>query len=152
MAKLIVTDELWERVEPLLPEHPPRPKGGRPPVDDRVCLTGILFVLKTGIQWEDFPQEMGCCGMTLWNRLRDWQAAGVWHELHVLLLAELRGAEMIDFDRVVVDSGTVRAVGAGKKRDRAPWTGENRGPNTISLLTPGACRWRRSSPVPTATT
>ena len=34
-----------------------------------MCLTGILFVLKTGIPWEDFPQEMGCCGMTLWNRL-----------------------------------------------------------------------------------
>ena len=117
MAKLIVTDELWERVEPLLPEHPPRPKGGRPPVDDRVCLTGILFVLKTGIQWEDFPQEMGCCGMTLWNRLRDWQAAGVWHELHVLLLAELRGAEMIDFAKAPLVPGPPRALEA-RRRER----------------------------------
>src|SRR5436309_14984853 len=68
MSKLLVTDELWSRVEPLLPKHEPSPKGGHPPVDDRVCLTGILFVLKTGIPWEDFPQELGCCGMTLWNR------------------------------------------------------------------------------------
>lgn len=144
VAKLIVTDELWELVESLLPKRPSRPKGGRPPVGDRVCLTGILFVLKTGIQWEDFPQEMGCCGMTLWNRLRDWQAAGVWHELHVLLLAELRGADLIDFDRVVVDSGTVRAVGAGKKRDPAPSIAASRGPSTTSSSMPGVCRWRRS--------
>src|SRR5471030_3023150 len=52
-----------------------------------------LFVLKTGIPWEDFPQEMGGCGMTLWCRLRDWQKAGVWQKLHELLLAKLRAAE-----------------------------------------------------------
>ena len=62
MPKPLVDDELWEAVEPLLPGHEPRPKGGKPPSDDRVCLTGILFVLKTGIAWEDFPCEMGCCG------------------------------------------------------------------------------------------
>lgn len=152
MAKLIVTDGLWELVEPLLPERPPRPKGGRPPVDDRACLTGILFVLKTGIPWEDFPQEMGCCGMTLWNRLKDWQAAGAWQRLHEVLLAELRKAGRIDLGRVAVDSASVRAVGGGKKRDPAPWTGESRVPSTTSPSTPAACRWRRSSPAPTATT
>ena len=90
MAKLLVTDELWELIEPLIPKRTPSPKGGQPAVDDRVCLTGILFVLKTGIPWEDFPHEMGCCGMTLWNRLRDWHEAGVWQKLHELLLAKLR--------------------------------------------------------------
>ncbi len=65
MSKLIVTDELWSLIEPILPKHEPNPKGGHPPVPDRVCLTGILFVLKTGIPWEDFPCEMGCCGMTV---------------------------------------------------------------------------------------
>ena len=144
MAKLIVTDELWELIQPLLPQRPPRPKGGHPPVDDRVCLTGILFVLKTGIPWEDFPQEMGCCGMTLWNRLRDWQQAGVWQRLHEVLLAKLREADRIDFDRVAVDSASVRAVGAGKKRAPAPWTGEKRDQSTTSSSTPEASRWRRS--------
>ncbi len=65
MSKRLVTDDLWELVEPLLPQHKPRPRGGKPPVPDRVCLTGIVFVLKTGLPWEDFPHEMGCCGMTL---------------------------------------------------------------------------------------
>ena len=50
MAKALVSDELWALVAPLLPPPRPRPKGGRPPVDDRKALTGILFVLKSGIQ------------------------------------------------------------------------------------------------------
>ncbi len=73
MAKELVTDELWEIVEPLLPPEPPKPRGGRPRVPDRAALTGIIFVLKSGILWEMLPQEMGCgSGSTCWRRLRDW--------------------------------------------------------------------------------
>jgi transposase len=151
MSKLLVTDDLWELVEPLLPKHPPRPKGGKPPVDDRVCLTGILFVLKTGIPWEDFPCEMGCCGMTLWNRLNAWRKAGVWQRLHELLLAKLRAAGEIDFARVIVDSSSIRAMHGGKKRDRAPWTAENQAPSTTWSSTPAAFRSQRSSPAQTHT-
>lgn len=152
MAKLLVTDELWDLVEPLLPRWTPSPRGGQPQVSDRICLTGILFVLKTGIPWEDFPHEMGCSGMTLWNRLRDWTQAGVWERLHRLLLEKLRGAEQIDFSRVIVDSSSVRAVHGGKKRDRAPWTAEKTAPNTTSSSMPMACLWPRSSPRPIVTT
>ncbi len=60
MAKELVSDELWEIVEPLLPEELPKPEGGRPRIDDRAALTGIIFVLKSGIPWEMLPQEMGC--------------------------------------------------------------------------------------------
>ena len=59
MAKELVTDEMWEVIEPLLPEEPPKPKGGRPRIDDRSALTDILFVLKSSIPWEMLPQEMG---------------------------------------------------------------------------------------------
>jgi transposase len=152
MGKLLVPDELWALVEPILPKHTPSPKGGKPRTDDRVCLTGILFVLKTGIPWEDFPQEMGCCGMTLWNRLDEWRKAGVWEELHRLLLDGLRGADAIDFSRVVVDSASVRAVHGGKKRARAPWTGGRPGASTTWRWTPRAFRWPARSPAPTATT
>ena len=107
MGKLLVPDELWALVEPILPKHTPSPKGGQPRVADRVCLTGILFVLKTGIPWEFFPQEMGCCGMPLWNRLDEWRKAGVWDQLHRLLLDKLRGEDAIDFSRVVVDSAKI---------------------------------------------
>ena len=100
MAKPLLTDALWKRIEPLLPPHKPRRRRfpGRKPIDDRKALTGILFVLKTGINWEDLPQEMGCgCGMTCWRRLRDWHQAGVWQRLHETLLAELHEADRIDW-------------------------------------------------------
>jgi len=152
MAKPLVPDALWALVAPLLPTHEPSPRGGHPRVDDRVCLSGILFVLKTGLPWEDFPREMGCCGMTLWNRLDEWRRAGVWDALHRLLLDELRGADAVDFDRVVVDSSSVRAAHGGKKRGRARSTGPRRGASTTWRSTPTARRWRRSSPRPTSTT
>jgi len=90
MAKELVTDELWEVIEPLLPEEPPKPHGGRPRIDDRAALTGILFVLKSGIPWEMLPREMRCaCGMTCWRRLKEWHEAGVWERLHKRLLDRL---------------------------------------------------------------
>lgn len=115
MAKAVLDEELWKVIQPLLP--PPKPRRfrfpGRKPVDHRTVLRGILFVLKTGIPWEYFPQEMGCSGMTLWNRLHEWQQAGVWQELHEVLLAKLRAADQIDWRRAIVDSASVRAVGGG---------------------------------------
>lgn len=131
MTKLIVTDDLWSLIEPLIPKHRRSPKGGQPRKDDRLCLSGILFVLKTGIAWEDFPQELGCCGMTLWNRLDAWRMAGVWKKLHETILAELNAADQIDWLRATADSGSVRAVRGGKKRDRTPSIAAKTAPNII---------------------
>jgi len=79
-------------------------------VPDRACLTGIMFVLKTGIQWEMLPQEMGCgSGMTCWRRLRDWQEAGVWDALHHALLDRLGEAGRIDWSRASLDSASIPA-------------------------------------------
>lgn len=114
MAKQLVSDELWAAIEPLLPPEPPKPHEGRPRLDDRKALTGILFVLKSGIPWEMLPQEMGCgSGMTCWRRLRDWQQAGVWAKLHQLLLDRLGEADQIDWERAALDSATVPAPGGG---------------------------------------
>lgn len=121
MAKPLLPDELWERIEPLIPEQPPKPNGGRPPIEDRKALTGILFVLKTGIAWEDLPHEMQCgSGMTCWRRLRDWREAGVWEALVQLLLNELREADQIDWSRAAVDSAKARAMGGGAKTGPDP--------------------------------
>ena len=77
MAAALLPDALWDLVEPLLPSSPARPKGGRPRLPDRACLTGIVFVLRSAIPWQMLPQELGGgSGMTCWRRLRDWQAAG----------------------------------------------------------------------------
>jgi transposase len=118
MAKELLPDALRARIAPLLPPEPPKPKGGRPRVPDRAALTGILFVLKTGIPWEYLPAEMGCgSGMTCWRRLRDWYQAGVWRRLHQVLLEELAQADRIDWDRAALDSA---AVPAPKDPLRAP--------------------------------
>jgi transposase len=100
-----ISTALWKRIEPLLPEVKSSPKGGRPRVSDQQALNGILYILRTGIGWEDLPQALGYgSGMTCWRRLRDWQAAGVWHRLHQTLLAELRGASKLDLSRASLDA------------------------------------------------
>jgi transposase len=119
MAKPLLTDELWQRIEPLLPPEKPKPKGGRPPVPARAALTGILFVLRTGIQWEYLPQEMGCgSGMTCWRRLHAWHQAGIWQKVWEVLLNELGLANAIDWSRALIDSASVRALFGGRSPGR----------------------------------
>jgi len=114
MAKLL-PDDLWAIIEPILPPPAaPSPKGGRPPVSHRQALTGILFVLKTGMPWEDLPEEMGCgSGMTCWRRLRDWQQDGAWAKVHAVLLSRLQDAGKLDWSKCAIDSSSVRAVFGG---------------------------------------
>ena len=121
MVQPVLDDALWSLIEPQLPPSVARPKGGRPPLDNRKVLIGIIFVLKTGIPWEYLPQELGCgSGMTCWRRLRAWQQAGVWKSGHPILLNQLRAANRIDGSRAVIDSASVRAVGGGGGRTLGP--------------------------------
>lgn len=130
MAFTLVTDELWSRIELLLPPEPPKPKGGRPPVPNRACLTGIVYVLRTGMPWRMIPVELGCgSGVTCWRRLRDWTAAGVWPRIHRLLLDALGREGRIDLSRAVIDSASVRAVFGGTTRGRTPPTGRKKAAN-----------------------
>jgi len=117
MKRELVPDELWERVAPLLPQHRHREGRGRPTRDDRECLRGIIFVLKTGIAWRDLPAEVfGCSGVTCWRRLRKWSRAGVFEKLQRKLLDELGQKGLIDWSRAAFDSGSVRAEKGGPER------------------------------------
>src|ERR687894_884465 len=118
MAKPLVPNALWAVIEPLLPREPAKPKGGRPRVDDRAVLAGIIFVLRSGIPWEMLPRELGCSGMTCWRRLRDWQKAGVWAVLHRVLLERLSDAGHLDWSRASLDSAAVPAKRGAPKPDR----------------------------------
>jgi len=141
--KPLVSDELWAIVAPLLPAEPPKPKGGRPRVPDRAALTGIVFVLKSGIPWEMLPQELGCgSGVTCWRRLRDWQAAGVWDALHRALLDRLGDADRLGWSRASLDSASIPAKRGGNSPGRTRRTAANRarsatswssGPGSLSL-------------------
>jgi transposase len=105
----IVDDDLWELIGPLLPPWPVKAPGPRP-VPDRLCLQGILFVLHTGIGWEDLPQELGFgSGMTCWRRLQRWSDTGVFDQVHQILLARLNAANRIDWTRAAMDGSHIDA-------------------------------------------
>src|ERR671912_2556616 len=127
MAKELVTDELRQTIEPLLPPEPPKPQGGRPRIEDRAALKAIVFVLKSGIPWEMPPKEMGCgSGMTCWRRLREWQEAGVWERLHLVLLNRLGEADQIDRERASLDSASIPAKRGAQKPERTRQIKERR--------------------------
>jgi transposase len=142
MSKPLVGDELWAVVAPLLPPERPKPKGGRPRVSDRAALTGIIFVLKSGLAWELLPQELGCgSGMTCWRRLRDWQQTGVWERLHRVLLQRLADADKLDWSRASLDSASVAAKKGAKRPGRIQRTAANRARSAIWWSTPTASPW-----------
>jgi transposase len=152
MSKLLVPDDLWEAIEPLLPKEPLKPKGGRPRVPDRAALAGIIFVLRTGCPWRLLPNELGCgSGTTCWRRLRDWQAAGVWAKLHTRLLNWLGDEAAIDWSRASVDSLSVRAKRGASKQGRIPSTAASWDPSTTSWWIGTVSPWPSASRPPTPT-
>jgi transposase len=135
MDNLKVSDELWARIQPLLPVDQRRHRWpGRRRIDDRACLNGILLILVTGIGWQQLPQQLGYLRlrMTCWRRLRDWQTAGVWDRLHELLLAELRATSRLDLARAIADSSHVRALKGDPQPDQAQSTAAAPAPSTTS--------------------
>src|SRR5260370_447099 len=117
MSTPLLSDALWNLIQPFLPSAPNRPKVGRPRLSQRASLTGIVFVLRSGIPWEMLPQELGCgSGMTCWRRLRDWQEAGTWKLIHFVLLDWLARYRQIDWSRAGVDSCSIRAVFGGRRQ------------------------------------
>jgi transposase len=131
----LVDDALWAQIAPLLPKRQARRRqyAGRKPIPDRAALTGILFVLRSGIPWNMLPKEMGCgSGSTCWRRLARWQRAGVWKRLHATLLAALRERGQLDLERAIVDSASLRALRGGKKLDRTQPIAVRRAASTTS--------------------
>ena len=142
MARPLLPDDLRDEIAPLLPPPRPRPKGGRRPIENRAALTGILFVLRSGLPWEMLPAEMGCgSGMSCWRRLRDWQAAGVWSRLHHVLLERLHAAGQIDWSRACLDSASVPAKKGGLPPARTRRTGASQARSATSSPTRAAPRW-----------
>jgi transposase len=116
-----VNDDLWEAIEPLLPPEPPRQHGGRPRVQHRAALAGILFILRHGLRWCDLPQELGYgSGVTCWRRLRQWQELGIWSAVHQVVLNWLGDLDAIDWSRASVDSVSVRAKRGGEQTGPNP--------------------------------
>jgi len=149
-----VSDRLWELIEPLLPKTTRRFRyPGRKRIGDRETLSGILFVLYTGVAWRHLPLELGFgSGATCYRRLDAWQRAGVWDRLHQLLLTQLHQAGELEWSRAVVDGSHVQAKKGAPQRARAQSTGAETGRNTTSLSTRQGSRSPTPSRVATATT
>jgi transposase len=99
----VVSDELWRRIQPLLPARPRESRDrqpGRRSLDDRLVLCGILYVLINGVPWTRLPAELGYgSGMTCWRRLRAWQETGAWPKVRAVLTGALPAAERVDWSR-----------------------------------------------------
>jgi transposase len=153
-APWVVSDALWERIEPLLPKKERRWRfPGRKRLPDRQALEGILFVLYTGIAWRHLPLELGFgSGSTCYRRLDEWQQQGVWERLHELLLAELRAAGELEWSRAVADSTHVQAKKGAPRRARARLIADEPDRSTTSWSTRAGSRSPGHSPAATATT
>jgi len=153
-APWIVSDELWEFFDPLLPQRERRFRyPGRKRLDDRLALQGILFVLHTGIAWTHLPRELGFgSGVTCWRRLDEWQRAGVWEKLHAVLLSRLRAAGEIEWSRAVADSSHVQAKKGAPRRARARLIEAETAPSITSSSTRPGSRSPARSRAATATT
>jgi transposase len=133
MAQKQVSEALWNGIAPLLPEPKPSPKGGRPPVPNRACLGGIIFVLKTGMPWQMLPTRLGYgSGSTCWRRFHAWTQLGIWPALHQRLLRVLGRCGRINLERAVIDSASVRALKGGRTPGRTPRIAARTAANAIS--------------------
>jgi transposase len=125
MSEPILPEGLWQRVEPLLPEPKLKRRdilgAGRKPSEPRRVMTGILFVLKTGIAWKLLPATSEFpSGYTCRRKLVEWHRAGVWQRLLENMLAELQQRKRLDWRRAIVDSSSVRASHGGEKTGPNP--------------------------------
>lgn len=97
-----LTDEQWNKIEPLLPKVKRSRSGGRPPKDNRACFEGILWVLRSGARWKDLPAQYPSPS-TCWRRLRDWEEQDVWLDIWRRFLGELDEQGRLDWEETFAD-------------------------------------------------
>lgn len=109
-----LTEKQWEKIEPHLPKLESR---GRPWSDDRECLEGILWILRTGARWQDLPERYPSPS-TVWRRLKLWTDRGVWLTIWRAFLAELNEKEQLDWSEVFLDGTFTPAKKGGSVSER----------------------------------
>jgi transposase len=131
-------EKYYELASPMLPpEKEPGADGGRPLTGHRTVLKVIWFVLVTGCRWKDVPQEMGCCGETARTRLQEWERAGIWHQLHQLLLTMLHRENHLHLETTIIDTTQVRAFGGGEATGPSPVDRRKKGTKFTLLVDRG---------------
>ncbi len=143
LSKRLVPDELWELVEPLLPEFSPRAQGGgTAPVDQRAVFTAVVYVLASGCAWRMLPPSFGVSVPTAHRRFTVWTEAGLWRRLHRAVLDELGSQGLIDWSRAVIDAASVRAKKGALRPGRARSTAARRARRSMCCPTAAESRCR----------
>jgi transposase len=110
----LLPDKIWSEIESLFPPQVPSEKGGRPPVTHRQALTGIIFILRTGLPWRMLPRELNCgSGVTCWRRFHEWAKSGLLERIRQRTVLDLGRSGGIDAAHAVIDSASVRALAGG---------------------------------------
>jgi transposase len=117
-----VSDQLWEKIEPLLPKHKNTHRfgGGRPRVPDRQAMDGIFFVLRTGCQWNALNETGICSSSTAHLRFQEWTGARVFEELWATGLEEYDELKGIDWSWQSMDGAMTKAPLGGEKSGSQP--------------------------------
>lgn len=126
-----IPDPLWAKLKLLIPPEPPKPRGGRPRVDDRAVLSGIIYRVRTGCQWRALPREFGS-GQTCHRRFQEWERQGVFQKLFVCMLHYYDHRRGIQWQWGALDSVIVKAPKGGTSRDRTQRTERSAAPNAMS--------------------
>lgn len=121
-----ISDDLWEKIEPLLPKQPSRnlSLGGRPRIPDRQAMDGILFVLKTGCQWNALNATGICSSSTAHSRFQEWNLVGVFRKIWETGLVEYNERKGIDWTWQAMDGAMTKAPLGGEKnrcQPHGPW-------------------------------
>jgi putative transposase len=127
-----LSEEVWVRAEPLLPTPKPRLKGGRPPRSDREMLGAMLYVLRTGLQWNALPREIGA-STTVYDRFRAWERAGFFARLWAAGLAEYDELVGIDWGWLSLDGVMTKAPFGGAATGANPTDRGKRGTKRSTL-------------------
>src|SRR5579875_3563257 len=150
----LLTDAQWEKIRPLLPKRPPRPRGGRPPADDRKVLEGILWILRSGARWQDLPEQFGSAS-TCWRRLRDWEEQEVWLAIWRTFLGELNERQQLKWSESLLDGsfapakkGAPQSAKPSGARGRSGWWWSTAGvflwESDVTLLPRRGAGWRKN--------
>lgn len=123
-----LTDEQWSLISDLFPERKADPRGGRPRVDSRRCLEGILWVLRSGARWKDLPRSFPSYA-TCWRRFAEWSLSGVWDHIWERLLKRLDEQGQINWSEGFADGsfspakkGVIASVRPNGARAASSWS------------------------------
>ncbi len=120
-----IPDELWEKIEPLLPAGKPHPLGcHNPRVPNRAAMNAILMVLRTGIQWNALDATGICSCSSAYRRFREWTDAGVFYRFWKLSLLDYDELKGIDWEWQSMDGAMSKAPLGGEKngpQSDGPW-------------------------------